>query len=265
MLGWIMDRMVERAIPRDVADAEQERMAQEAAESAIRQSVVIAGIAGLLVFVGFATLLYAFLPSREVIPETSQPSTVAPQVEIRDDMKLRQAKEEADNALDRVVRERDTLQQKITDLERRLMDSTRESSTAKTAAVAQDTAERARLQGKIGDLERQVADLSQKLQAAIASARTDSGTSLSRPRSRPAQTQRTLESPTIYRCGDGRSVRDPASCTGVAETPRPDEEDAVPSIPPTTYHCGDGRSVPDPADCRTAGEFSSEGRYRGRP
>ena len=60
MSGWIMDRMVERAIPPDVEDPDQERIAEEAAENAIRHVVTIACIAGLVVFAALAALLYGF-------------------------------------------------------------------------------------------------------------------------------------------------------------------------------------------------------------
>jgi hypothetical protein len=118
MLGWIMDRMVERAIPPDVEDRTQERIAQEAAENAIRQVVTVAGIAGVFVFAALAALLYGYLPSWQLVHGASQPSKVANRVG-PDAAKLLQANEEneeAEGKFQQVVAERDTLQGKVADL-----------------------------------------------------------------------------------------------------------------------------------------------------
>jgi hypothetical protein len=138
MSGWIMDRIVARAIPLDVEDPAQERFAEEAAENAIRQVVMISGIAGL------------------------------------------------------------------------------------------------------------VADLTQKLQATRAAATPDRSAHFPKP-ARPSSIPVSAERRLAYGCGDGRSVRDPATCNATI----PAAPEVTPSEP-DTYYCGDGRSVPNPADCGAA-------------
>ena len=247
MAGWIMDRMVLRAIPPDVEDPEQERIAEAAAENAIRQTVAVAGIGGLILFGGLAALLYGILPSRQIVHGVSQPSEVVSRVEA-DDAKRHQATEESERKFQQVVMERDALQDKVADLERRLAEqATQQTQAASPAVVSQDPAERNRLQSKIGDLERQVADLMQKLQATRAAAAADRSASIPKA-ARPSNIPVSAEPRLAYRCGDGRNVRDPAICrAGTVTAPT----EVVPSVP-DTYHCGDGRSVPNPADCWAA-------------
>ena len=166
MAGWIMDRMVERAVPPDVEDPTQERVAEAAAENAIRQTVTVFGTAGVLVVAAVATLLYGFLPSWHVDPGAWQPSEVAARI-VTNEARLRRAVEEAERQLQQVVMERAALQGTVADLVARLGEqATPRPEAASAAGVSPDPAERNRLQGAIGDLERQVADLRQKLQAA---------------------------------------------------------------------------------------------------
>ena len=246
MAGWIMERMVERAIPPEVEDPDQQRIAEAAAENAIRHVVTIAGIAGVLVVAAVAALLYGFLPSRQVVHGASQPSEVAARVET-EDAKLRQAKEEWEEKLQQVVMERDALQGKVADLERRLEELPEpQTAAASAAAASQDPAERNRLQGKVSDLERQVADLTQKLQATRPAAVADRNARIPKP-ARSSNPPVSAEPRLANHCGDGRTVRDPATCKATVPVP----PEVVPSVP-DTYHCGDGRSVPNPADCGAA-------------
>jgi polyhydroxyalkanoate synthesis regulator phasin len=246
MSGWIMDRMVERAIPPDVDDPDQQRIAEEAAENAIRHVVTISGIAGVLVVAALAALLYGFLPSRQVVHGPSQPSEVAARVET-EDAKLRQATEEWEGKLQQVVTERDALQGKVADLERKLGDLSKPQPAAAIAgAVAQDPAERNRLQGKVRDLERQVADLTQKLQATRPAAVADRNARIPKP-ARSSNPPVSAEPRLAYRCVDGQTVRDPATCKATV----PALPEVVQSVP-DTYHCGDGRSVQNPSDCGAA-------------
>ena len=246
MFGRIMDRMVERAIPPDVEDQAQERVAAEAAENAIRHVVAIAGITGVFVVAVLAALFYTFLPSWQVGPATSQPSGIAARVAV-EVAKLRETVEESERKLQHVVTERDALQGKVAELERRLGELTKPQPQAAGAApAAQDPAEQNRLQGKVGELERQVADLTQQLQATRAAAVADRSARTPKP-AKPSGTPVSAEPRLAYRCGDGRTVRDPATCkaTGTASP-------AVSPTVPDTYYCGDGRRVPNPADCRPA-------------
>lgn len=252
MLRWIMDRMVERAVPPDVEDPAQERIAEEAAENAIRQIGAVSGIAGFLVFAALAALLYGFLPSRQTVHGVAAPSEVASRVET-DDARLRQATEESEGRLHQVVMERDTLQGKVAELEQRLSELPKQQPQGASAAPAsEDSAERNRLQRKVGDLERQVADLAKQLQPARA-ATAERSAQVSKPVG-PSQAPVSAGRQAAYRCGDGRIVRNPATCNAAATAP----PQAVPSAP-GTYHCGDGRSVPNPADCRAAAARPPQG------
>lgn len=245
-MGWFMDRMVARAIPPDVEDPAQERIAEAAAENAIRHVVTMAGIAGVVVVAVLAALLYGVLPSWQVGPTASQPSGVAARVAV-EVAKLHETVEESERKLQHVVTERDTLQGKVAELERRMEDLTKSHpQAASTAPVAQDPAEQTRLHGKVSALERQVADLTQKLQAARTAAVPDRRAPIPTP-VRPSNPPVSAAPRLTYRCGDGRTVRDPATCkaTGAAAPA------GVPSEP-DTYYCGDGRSVPNPGDCGAA-------------
>lgn len=246
-MGWFMDRMVARAIPPDVEDPAQERIAEEAAENAIRYVVTITGIAGGVVVAGLAALLYGVLPSWQVGSTASQPSGVVARVAV-EVAKLRDTVEASERTLQHVVTERDTLQGKVAELERRMEELTKPSpQAASRAPVAQDPAERTRLQGKVSGLERQVADLPQKLEATGAAPVADRSVHTSTP-ARPSSTPVSAAPRLAYRCGDGRTVRNPATCrAGAALAPL----EVAPS-PPSPYHCGDGRSVPNPADCGAA-------------
>ena len=185
MAGWIMDRMVERAVPPDVEDPTQEWVAEAAAENAIRQTVIVFGIAGVLVAAAVATLLYGFLPSWQVDPGAWQPSEVAARI-VTNEARLRRAVEEAERQLQQVVMERAALQGTVADLVARLGEqATPQPEAASAAGVSLDPAKRIRLQGTIGDLERQVADLTQKLQAVRTMASADRSASIP-PSPRPS-------------------------------------------------------------------------------
>ena len=246
MFRWIMDRMVARAIPPDLEDPAQERMAEEAAENAIRQVVAVAGLAGVFVFAALAALLYGFLPTWQNVHGASQPSAVASRVEAEDAKRL-QAKEESEGKLQEVVTERDALQGKVADLEQRLEElAKRQPQATEAMAASQDPTERERLQSKVGGLERQVADLTQKLQAiraAAVGARSARDLKPARPRSTPVSAEPRL----AYRCGDGRTVRNPATCKATGPVPP-----GVGPRVPDTYYCGDGRNVLNPAMCGAA-------------
>jgi len=245
-MGWFMDRMVARAIPPDVEDSDQERIAAAAAENAIRHVVTIAAIAGGVVVAGLAALLYGVLPSWHVGLTASQPSGVAARVAV-EVAKLRDTVEASERTLQHVVTERDTLQGKVAELERRLEDrATPPPQVTSTAPAAQAPAEQTRLQGKVSDLERQVADLTQKLEATSAAPVADRSVYTAKP-ARPSNPPGSAEPRLAYRCGDGRTVGDPATCKATV----PAAPAGVPSEP-DTYYCGDGRSVSNPADCGPA-------------
>jgi hypothetical protein len=252
MWGRILDRMVEHAIPPDVENPEQERIAEEAAENAIRHTLSVAGIAGVILFAAFAAaLLYGLPPSQQIVQAPPKAAGVTASVDV-DDAKLRLAKEEAERKLDQVTIDRDKLQSKVADLARQVAEA-KQSQPTKAAALPQDTSERNRLQGKVADLERQVADLTKTLQATKKEAVPENTAPMSKATTGPTKTPAVASARGAYQCGDGRTVRNPAACRAASTAPaaRAEEsraEDSIPSI----YYCGDGRSVPNPAACRAA-------------
>lgn len=202
MVEWILGRMVERAIPGDVEGPAEQRIAEVAAESAIRQAVRVLGIVGAAL-VTLAMLLYAFLPRWQGSPETSLPSEVVARI-VTNEATLRQAAEDSERKFQQVRIERDALQATVTDLVARLRGQAEPQPTAANAAVSPDPAERERLQGRIGTLERQVADLTQKLAAANAAAVAARSTHTPEPA--PPSDPPTGGSPTLPRLGSTRGI-----------------------------------------------------------
>ncbi len=252
-MGWIVDRLVARAIPADIEDPAQERLVAEAAENALRPVLTVAGIASAVVVAAVAALLYGTWPTSQRGPGVAPPASAGPFGGDVEYAKLLQAKEEADGKLQQVITERDALRSKVADLEQRLDDLAKAHPQAEgTAAGSPDPSERAAQQTKIGALERQVAELTQQLQATRAA--TASSTAHLATPARPSRTPGSAEPRRVYRCGDGRTVRNPATCRATASMPQ-----ARASKVPDTYHCGDGRRVPNPADCRPAGALVPPG------
>jgi phage shock protein A len=253
MLRWIKDWIVERAIPPDIEDPAQGRIAEEAAENAIRQGMVVYSFAGLLVFAALAALLYGFLPIRLIVPRASPPPAVVSREEVvsqvdTDAAGLRQAREEWEGKIHQVEMERDKLQGRVAELEQQLEALAKQQPQAiRAEAALQDPADFRGLQSKIGALEQQVADLTEKLRAARAVPAVDRNTVLLKP-ARTSGTPVSAAPQAAYRCGDGRTVRDPASCAAAGTAPP-----GVSPRTPHTYLCADGRRTVNPADCRTAG------------
>ena len=253
-MGWILDRLVARAIPADIEDPAQERIVAEAAENALRPALTVAGIASVVGVAAVAALLYGIWPTAQRGPGVAPPASAGPVGGDVEYAKLLQAKEEADRKLQQVNTERDALQGKVADLEQRVEALAKAPPQAAEAlAGSPDPAERTALQAKIGALERQVAELTQTLQATRAAAAVRPA-HLAKP-ARPSRPPVSAAAPRhAYRCGDGRSVRNPATCTATAPMPP-----AGVSKVPDTYHCGDGRRVPNPAECRAAGTLPPRG------
>jgi Skp family chaperone for outer membrane proteins len=252
-MGSILDRLVARAIPADIEDPAQEQIAAEAAENALRPVLTVARIASVAVVAALAALLYTFWPSSQTGHGAALPAAVGPFGGDVAYAKLLQAKEEADGKLQQVITERDALLGKVADLERRLEALAKAPPQAAEAlAESPDPAERTGQQAKVGALERQVAELTQKLHAtqSEAAARPAHLAKSARP-SRPSVSAATERA---YRCGDGRTVRNPTTCRATAPMPS-----ARASKIPDTYHCGDGRSVPNPAECRPADALTPRG------
>jgi len=210
----MLARRVARALPPHIADSDQEMIAAEAAENAIRQTLSLAGIAGVVLLVLAGTMLYIYLPFQQNSQGRSEPPKAARELAV-DEAKLHQANEDLQQKLDDVTKE---------------------------------------LQGKVSALEGQVADLTTKLRAAESSAAKEERqpkAAMETPESlRPVtgfgRTGVATRPPSAYLCGDGRSVRDPTECRRTA-SPAASE---VRPAPPSVYQCGDGRTARNPAECK---------------
>ncbi len=252
-MGAILDRLVARAIPVDIEDPAQEGIAAEAAENALRPVLTVAGIASVAVVAALAAVLYTVWPSAKTDHGAAVPASAGPFGGDVAYAKLLQAKEEAEGKLQQVIKERDALQGKVADLEQRLEAMAKAPPHAAEAlAGSPDPAESTAQQAKIGALERQVAELTQKLHT-TQSAAAARPAHLATP-ARPSRTSVSAATQPAYRCGDGRTVRNPATCTATAPM-----LPAGASTIPDAYHCGDGRSVPNPADCRPGGSLAPRG------
>jgi BMFP domain-containing protein YqiC len=168
--------MVERAMPPFIEDPAEQRIAEEAAESGIRQTTRLAGIAGGILFVVMAAMLYMYLPSQQISLAPSESTRAAPEPEAENDANLHQPSEDMLGKLDGVTKERDTLQ------------------------------------GKLTVLEGQVAELTSKLQAAKALAAPKVTPQPAKQATGPARAPVLASRPGTYQCGDGRTVRNPAAC-----------------------------------------------------
>jgi len=176
MLQRIVEWMVERAMPPFIEDPAEQRIAEEAAESGIRQTTRLAGIAGGILFVVMAAMLYMYLPSQQTSLGPSEATRATPEPGAENDANLHQPSEDMLRNLDGVTKERDTLQ------------------------------------GKLTVLEGQVAELTSKLQAANALAAPKVARQPAKQATRPARTPVLTSRPSTYQCGDGRTVPNPASC-----------------------------------------------------
>jgi len=151
MFKGFVARMVDRAVPTHFRDPGEEEITRDVAEYAIRQTARVAGIAGVTLFVVIAVILFMYFP-----------------------------REDLQEKLDAVTKERDTLQ------------------------------------GKLTVLERQVAELNSKLQAANALAAPKDAPRPTKQATGSVRTPVLASPPRAYQCGDGRTVRNPAECKPAA-------------------------------------------------
>jgi hypothetical protein len=191
MLNRIVNRMVERAMPPYIDDPDQERIARDAAETAVRQTARVAGVTGLIfyliLFGVIAAILYVYFPRQQISQGPSEATTAAPQLRAEENARLRQAIADLQKKLD-----------SIEDLQKKLDDVTKEQGT---------------LQGKVAALEGQGAELDRKLQAARVLPAPKDAPQRTMQATRLAGTPVLGSRPSTYQCGDGRrTVRDPAEC-----------------------------------------------------
>ncbi len=183
MFKGFVARMVERAVPTYFRDPEEEEITRDVAEYAIRQTVRVASIAGVTLFVVIAVILFMlfmYFPRQWIGQGTWGATRAAPQPGAEHDANLRQLNEDLQKKLDGVTKERDTLQ------------------------------------GKLTVLEGQVAELNSKLQAANALAAPKDAPRPTKQATGPVRTPVLARPPSAYQCGDGRTVRNPAECKPAA-------------------------------------------------
>jgi hypothetical protein len=211
----MLARMVARAIPPHITDADQQRIAAEAAENAIRQTAWFAGIAGVLLLALAGTMLYRYYPIQQNIQVRTQPSKAANELAV-DESKLHQTDEDVQQKLDDVTKE---------------------------------------LQGKVSALEGQVTELKTRLETAKESSasghmQAEAPKQVTQPARQAAglvKTRAPAPSRSLYQCGDGRTAGDPTQCRDTASPAAPEMGGA----PSGVYQCGDGRAAPDPAECKS--------------
>jgi hypothetical protein len=75
----------------------------------------------------------------------------------------------------------------------------------------------------------------------------------------PAKGEASVRSDEGYRCGDGRTVSNPAECRAVGSPPPAAQQAAQ------TFACGDGRAVSDPAECQPAAAAAADDLRPPRP
>ncbi len=183
MFRGFVARMVERAVPTYFRDPEEEEITRDVAEYAIRQTVRVASIAGVTLFVVIAVILFMlfmYFPRQWIGQGTWGATRAAPQPGAEHDANLRQLNEDLQTKLEEVTQERNTLQ------------------------------------GKVAELEGQAAEVSRQRQAAKVLAAPKVTPPPTRQATRPAGTPVRASRPSTYPCGDGRTVRDPTECEPAA-------------------------------------------------
>jgi hypothetical protein len=225
MFEGFVARMVDRAMPPNFRDPEEENLARDVAEYAIRRTArvagtagVTAGIAGVTLVVVIAVILYMYFPRQWIGQRPSEMTRAAPQSGAEANAMLRQAIEDLQKRLDIYfpllqvspgppeatsaapqarAEEHAKLRQALEDLQKQLDDVTKERDT---------------LQGKVAALQGQAAALDRKLPAAKALTARKAAPRPPGQATRPARTPALASGPSTYACGDGRTVQDPAEC-----------------------------------------------------
>jgi hypothetical protein len=120
-MGKLLDRMVRRAVPPNLADAEQERIAAEAAENALRSVAWLTIVPSLLLLAVLALLARRDVPALQASPPPSTASQTA-RVLSSENAELRLGAEALQKRLDELTREREELYNRVADLQKRTTD-----------------------------------------------------------------------------------------------------------------------------------------------
>jgi hypothetical protein len=193
ILGW----MVERAMPRYLDDYEQEKIAEEAAENAIRQTARLAAVAGVILLALIVVALYRYLPGEQVsqVPPIVTEAVRQPEMPATDDSTIRRASEELQKKLDGVTKERDALKGKVTGLEGQMAELNRKLQAAEKSQAPEKS---------------QVAEKSSGPAEALRPAKQ---------RKEPIGARVVASRRSTYECGDGQVVRDPLKCNPASAAP----------------------------------------------
>lgn len=243
MFSNLMARMVERAMPADLGDPHQEWIAAEAAENAIRQTLRIAVLVGLLLLLAGGALAYKYLylGAQDATVAATVPADAMKQLGA-DNAKLMEQNQDLQKKIDGLTKERETLQARVTDLEKQVAEAAKKPEAAVAAAPA---APAPQPPPAAAPAPKPAAPAKAAVAPKPAPRPVKQAKASPPPKPRPAA--KAVEPAESFQCGDGRTVPDPTLCTtaSTAASPATDQLD-----PRRTYQCGDGRSVTNPAECR---------------
>jgi len=262
LLGW----MVARSIPRDLIDPHEELIASEAAESAVRQAVMLTAVAAGVVLLLVVALIYRTAPIGGTPPKSELVAAEAARQLGAENASLVQANAELRKKIDDLTRESDGFHGRLIEADKELADlrAARETAASprKETAVAAARPEQAPRQEAAVSAGGQPGESPAKAAASVTATAAEPAPKpephavkkVAAPM--PARAHTAVRSPGSYQCGDGRSVHDPRRCSTMREVPAEVEVDLDPR---RSYQCGDGQTVRDPAQCRSVTEaFSRE-------
>ncbi|MFB3817539.1 MAG: hypothetical protein ACE147_07740 [Candidatus Methylomirabilales bacterium] len=237
MWNRLVTRIVARAMPPDIGDPSQEFLAATAAENAVRHTARLAGVLALVLLLAIGWLLYRGAPGEAPRPEESpaarESSRVASELGA-ENARLQQSLTDLRRKVEELTSQRDALQAKLD----------RGPAATPAAPAGAETREAAPAQPPAPPSARKAEP-----------ARTPEPAGAAAPRERlrpsraslqPAREEASVRPGGPYRCGDGRTVEDPAECRPLGAPPP-----AAAGAPGGGVRCGDGRTVEDPADCRS--------------
>ncbi len=242
-MGQLLDRMVKRAVPPNLADPEQERIAAEAAENGIRSVTWLIAFPCLIVLV-----VSGFLAARGV-QFTSQPSppngaaSQAARELSSENAQLRVSADTLQRTIDELTKEREVLYGRIVDLQRRIGDAgapqqvsatqsappeeasqtapketptasaQRESQPAQAhAGPAAQTPPRSKSAASSGTADARPAKEAPHAQVASVKPDAPPPTKAPQPHTAPAARPQLTAAPPGYKCRDGQTVNNAAEC-----------------------------------------------------
>jgi hypothetical protein len=262
MWNWLLTRIAARAMPPDISDPSLEFLASTAAENAARYTARLAGILVLLLLLAVGWLLYRDASSGAPRPEVSQAARESSRVAGElwaENARLQQSVTDLQRKVDDLTAQRDALQAKLDSpaatpaapADAAAKPGPAPAATPEPAPAAKAEPPAAKPEPAPGPVRQATAPPPRKREPAGGEAPPRERLEPSRITAAPAKAAASVRAED-YRCGDGRTVSNPAECRAVRSAP--------PAGPPAAgaFACGDGRAVSDPADCRPAGEAAAD-------